>query len=342
MNDLSHIAPQSKYRGANKYWFAVYENCLDHPIVGMHVQPPSAADKGRAAMFPFMVWIWMCGEAAFRARDVCIQGQVFSLGRGQIVMSQSYLSTKANWSRKSVRVFLTKLARHGMIRLSTVARGGQMALDFDNPKWGQGRGHTLTIVTLCNYDVYQHRQQAKGPGLGPSRGQAGATIPTSDTLQSTQSNQSRRDSITKESNQSAAAGTDWTDNVVPLRPGPMVMDAPGVAFAIPEKTKAKIEQLGVDPEEMLDRMHEQIDKGRKIGSKSRYLMKAALNEAHERTGTPIDVLKAMISGNQFARQAAMIVAATAKPEPTEADKRLRARMSAPKSARAELLKTLRK
>lgn len=347
MEDVEQFAPQSKPRKpqTNSRWFAVCKDVFDHPIVGMDVQPPAAEDRSRAAMFPFMIWVWMCGKAAYREHEVVVKDQYLNLARGQLVVSERYLAKKANWTRKAARLFLFRLARHGMVQLSSVQRDGQMLLDFHDPKRVPGRVPPTTIVTICNYDVYQRRLHVKGTAEGTSKGPARYQISTINNLTIRQSvSQSPRDSLTKESNQSGSAGTDWTDegsNVVPLRK-PMPLDAPGAEFKVPAKTRQSIETLGCDPEALLDRMYEQIDKGRRIGSKARYLVKSALNEAHERDGTPIEVLKAMISGNKFAREAAIVAAAAGAPKPASPAQGLIARTAAPKSSGSALLAALAK
>lgn len=321
-----------------KFWFAVYQDVFDHPIVGMHVQPPTAADPSRKAAFPFMIWLWMCGEAAHRERDIFIKGHCISLVRGQLVIAERYLAKKANWSRKAARLWMARLARNDMVRLSTVARDGQLILDFDCSKRGPARGPTITVVTLCNYNIYQHAPKRKGTASGTARGPTRDRIPTSDNLTVDKSHQSPRSPITKKDQSAFAEGTDGTEsNVVPLRRS-MVMDAPGAPYVVPAKTREKIEALGVDVEDLLDRMYEQIDKGTKVGSKSRYLITSAINEAHERDGTPTEVLKDIISGNRFAKADAIVAVATGHGE----RKKIDPRASAHKSNSAALLAGLKR
>lgn len=340
--DGSEINPRRRL--SNKFWFAVYQDVFDHEIVGMHVQPPKAADPAYKAAFPFMVWLWMCSEAAHREREVFIKGHCINLVRGQLVIAERYLAKKANWTRKAARIFLARLARHDMVRLSTVARDGQLILDFDCSKRGPGKGPTITVVTLCNYNIYQHEHKPKGTASGTAKGPTRDRIPTSNNLTVDKSHQSPRSPITQK-DQSSSLGTDGTDeegsNVVPLR-RPMVMDAPGSTFTIPDSTRQKIEALGVDTDELLDRMYEQIDKGRRIGSKSRYLITSAINAAHERDGTSKEVLKAIISGNKFAKADAIVTATVGKPTASEAQKKLYARATAPKSNAAALLASLKR
>lgn len=320
-------------------WLAVYESILDHPILGMPKDEPWTIRD---------VWQWMMFQATHRNYAYDVSGRVVHLSRGQFVLSERHLARKANWTRKKAASWLAKLARNGMIETVTTRPEGQLILDFVGPKRGPLKGPPLTIVTICNYNKYQHPPRPEGATLGATKGPPGRHYPTSTTDKIVQeSHQSPMSSITKEDQSAGAnatAGTDRTDvgsNVVPIRRS-MMMDAPGVPFVVPAKTLQSIEALGCDPEELVDRMNEQIDKGRRIGSKSRYLITSALNEAHERDGTPIEVLKALISGNKFARQAALIAAAAqpvrAKASPE--NKALHERTTAHKINGAALLAAL--
>lgn len=322
-------------------WFAVARGFFEHPIVGT---------KRIKGPWPHaLVWLWMVSEAAFQDRRVNIKGRLIHLQRGQFVCSERHLAKNANWTRKAARGFLLRLEKDDMVSLSTATREGQYVLDLAGQKKGPGWGPDITIVTIRNYDVYQFGSHIQGTSKGTSKGPARDQIITRDTVtrDTRESSQSPVGHVSKKEDLSknASLGTDETDaktNVVPLRPS-MVMDEPtSIPYVVPSKTKQKIEALGCDPEELVDRMHEQIDKGRRIGSKSRYLITSAINQAHERDGTPVETLHAIISGNRFARQAALASTGAAKQEPTEAEKAMRARTTAPRTNASALLASLKR
>lgn len=166
------------------FWYAVTSSMFDHEIVGAHIPPPRAAEPERHAWPPFMVWQWLIKETARQDRERVIKGKVIPLRRGQLAVSERYLAREANWGRKSVRVFLERLEKFGMITAGVSARP-QPELDRSSSK----KGPSITIITVCNYDTYQKAPEAKGPRRaqqGPSRGPAGAqdsTVVTDDTSQ---------------------------------------------------------------------------------------------------------------------------------------------------------------
>ena len=329
--------------GCPQSWFAVSRQVFGHEVVGAHVKAPAAADGDKQAWQPMVAWLWMLAEAAFQDRRVNIKGRILQLERGQFVCSERHLAKQANWKRKAAHGFLCRLAKCDMVFLSTATRDGQYLLDFA----GQKKGPDITIVTIRNYNTYQFTAPQQGASQGPARGQ----IITRDTY-TRESNQSTVGISKKEDlhfeHELGTDGIDLTSNVVQLHPKPegrMVMDppeAPGQPYAIPTKTREKIEALAVDPEDLLDRMYEQIDKGRRIGSKSRYLIQSALNEAHQRDGTPIETLKQIISGNKFAREQALVAASVGPPQVSEAELAWRARSSAPRSNGAALAAALKR
>lgn len=331
---------------AKKFWIAMCNDVIHHEVVGPKVKTPRASDPSITVWQPFAVWFWMLTETAHKPRTRVLKGYPIKLDRGQVAVSERYIAQMANWSRKSVRAFLERLQRFDMIAAAHVSRDGQMLLDFSGTKKGPSKGPTITIVTICNYDRYQTPSKPKGTIKGTSKGPARDQNLTSDnsTYNNLSSHQSPISNNPKQY-QSSGAGIDGTDgsNVVHLaeRRG-MVMDAPDNAFVLTAKTRERIEALGCDPEELIDRMHEQIDKGRRIGSKSRYLITSALNEAHERDGTPMDVLKALISGNKFARANAIIAASFGKTEATDAQNAMRARTTAPRTNGGALLAGLKR
>lgn len=108
----------------------------------------------------FAAWAWMLSSARYKAGIYYDAGHEIKLDRGQFVCGRKFMAGETGMTEKQVRVFLAALERSGMC-LKTV-----------HPK-GQG----ITIVTICNYDVYQDYDAYKaeqGPRSGPSKGQGRA------------------------------------------------------------------------------------------------------------------------------------------------------------------------
>ena len=158
----------------HKFWTAMYDSVFDHEVVGMQVRTPAPADKTRHAQAPLVIWLWMTKEAAKRDRKRMLNGQMIFLRRGQLATSYRYLATKANWTVKTVRVFLDRLAAMDMIVVSSSQDVDQLRLSFGSEKLnGTQKGTPLSIITICNYERYQHGGTARGTDRaqqGHSRG----------------------------------------------------------------------------------------------------------------------------------------------------------------------------
>jgi hypothetical protein len=158
-----------------KIWFAVCGDMFEHEVVGMQVAPPRPADPKKPSWPPFVVWQWLIKEAARQDRERVIKGKVIPLRRGQVAVSERYLANLTNWGRKAVRVFLERLERFGMVAAMAAPWGAATETVLVTTK-GQAspkKGPTITVLTICNYDVYQHAPKRRGPQRaqqGPTRG----------------------------------------------------------------------------------------------------------------------------------------------------------------------------
>lgn len=139
-------------------WIATCVDMFDHPLVGMAVPPPKAADPSKHAQAPAIAWLDMIASAAWQERRIPHKGAVINLKRGQLLAGRSYWATRWNWGEKSVRSFFTRLEEHGMIEFS-----------------GQSNGHYANTVSVCKYDKYQSKQEAEKPEVGPVVGQSPAS-----------------------------------------------------------------------------------------------------------------------------------------------------------------------
>jgi replicative DNA helicase len=101
-------------------------------------------------------WLWLIASAAWQPMRIPVRNgrstELINLDRGQLSHSRSFMKAKWKWSsEKKVRTFLDRLARERMIDLQT--------------------GQLQTVITICNYDRFQHGGAIEGPAKGPAMGQ---------------------------------------------------------------------------------------------------------------------------------------------------------------------------
>jgi hypothetical protein len=106
--------------------------------------------------------VWLIANAAWRPMQILVRGgrtsELISLDRGQLSFSRSYLCKAWRWtSEKRVRTFLNRLKKSAMVGLQT--------------------GQLQTVITICNYAVFQNgdptTEPANGPGVGRQRASKG-------------------------------------------------------------------------------------------------------------------------------------------------------------------------
>jgi hypothetical protein len=127
----------------------VARSIFDHPMF----------DDGRP-LSPREAWLWLISNAAWRPMQVMVRNgrsqQLVSLERGQLTYSRSFLCKAWSWtSDKTVRTFLARLEREGMIDIQT--------------------GQLQTVISICNYGVFHHGGSLTGPSNGPAIGQQRAS-----------------------------------------------------------------------------------------------------------------------------------------------------------------------
>lgn len=127
----------------------VARSIFDHPMF----------DDGRP-LSPREAWLWLISNAAWRPMQVMVRNgrsqQLLNLERGQLTYSRSFLCKAWSWtSDKTVRTFLARLKREGMIDTQT--------------------GQLQTVISICNYGVFQHGGTLSGPSNGPAIGQQRAS-----------------------------------------------------------------------------------------------------------------------------------------------------------------------
>jgi hypothetical protein len=92
-------------------------------------------------------WLDMIASAAFASESRMVEGRCLNLQRGELWASQRYLARRWSWGRSKVERFLENLTAAGRIR----AR--------NEPGF--------TVITLCNYDIYNPARATSEPATGP-------------------------------------------------------------------------------------------------------------------------------------------------------------------------------
>jgi hypothetical protein len=99
-------------------------------------------------------WLWLISKAAWKCRSVMVNNgrtsETVELGRGQLSHSRSYMAKTWGWSEKRVRTFLNRLEKMEMIDIQP--------------------GRLQNVITICNYDIYQHAHDDEGRQTDPQLG----------------------------------------------------------------------------------------------------------------------------------------------------------------------------
>lgn len=96
-------------------------------------------------------WIDLILMAQGTEQKIMIEGQEQILKRGQILTSILALSQRWGWSRNKVRHFLRSLSAQ------------------KPPQIGHRKGHNYSIITICNYRLYNPLSEKRTPKSTPKR-----------------------------------------------------------------------------------------------------------------------------------------------------------------------------
>jgi hypothetical protein len=120
-------------------FIAIARGIIDHPVVGP-----------RKPFSKFEAWLWLLFEATWKPHRVRLTSgravEFVTLERGQLSYSRSYLMKAWGWKDKRVRGFILRLETDGQIALQT--------------------GHLQSVITICNYELYQNPPSSKGQQNG--------------------------------------------------------------------------------------------------------------------------------------------------------------------------------
>lgn len=92
-------------------------------------------------------WVWLIENASWKPATVKIKGAMVEIDRGELSFSVRFMAEKWGWSKSRVDRFLAELRQNSMIE--TRSKIGTTA----GHKAGQGQ----IIISLCNYEKYQGR-----------------------------------------------------------------------------------------------------------------------------------------------------------------------------------------
>ena len=100
-------------------------------------------------------WIWLIADASWKPRSKRSGDHILNLSRGQLAASTRFLAKAWMWSEPKVRRFLDKLEDRRMISRNTDAG--------------------ITVLTICNYDIYQNTPSGHGAASAQSMTEQGRT-----------------------------------------------------------------------------------------------------------------------------------------------------------------------
>ena len=94
-------------------------------------------------------WVWMISEASWKPRTKRVGDYIVDLGRGQLAHSTRFMAETWKWTHSKARRYLERLEKLKLISRET--------------------GTGVSVVTICNYDIYQNKPQATGTGPAQDR-----------------------------------------------------------------------------------------------------------------------------------------------------------------------------
>ncbi len=107
-------------------------------------------------------WIWIIESAVFKPARHRIDGRLITLERGQFALTIRGTAAAWGWSKTRVLSYLQRLAHYQMITTKT----------------GTRRRTSKTILTVCNYKIYQDPTLNIGTTDGTTTGQGADTAGT--------------------------------------------------------------------------------------------------------------------------------------------------------------------
>lgn len=147
-------------------WIAVARSMRRHWLVGFG-QPVTSADREKGSYSRSEAWIDLIMECRYSAGMVNNNGRKMQLKHGQLLGANAWLAARWNWTPKTVRGFLDRLEGEGMIeRFAPCSESVS-----PSAKPGNRKGKFSTIISLCNYALYQLGERSEGQVGGQVKGE---------------------------------------------------------------------------------------------------------------------------------------------------------------------------
>lgn len=171
-------------------------------------------------------FLWSVEQAAFQAHDQWFNGHRITVERGEFVTSLREMEKAFGWSLKRIRGFMDRMGKA--------------------QKWAQRRAYdgaqSPTILTVCNYAVYQNPGEPTGTVEGTAKGTRRAQSGHSKGTQQKEGNKGKkveeRPSVSSPGAGDGAGDREPDPVVVPLMPA---TDHVGAAFARFEAMRRSID-----------------------------------------------------------------------------------------------------
>lgn len=121
-------------------------------------------------------WLWMISKAAWKAHRFRHKKKMIPMAKGELPGARRHLAETWGWGEQRVRTFLDELVLEGMITLAS--------------------NQQLTIITICNYSIYQFDSETSNQQLTSSQPAANHTeelkeLKEDTTLQNTQAHETK-------------------------------------------------------------------------------------------------------------------------------------------------------
>lgn len=163
-------------------YIRVARRLREHPIVGFGKTVNPADDERGFCYSRAEAWQDLIMECRWSPGEVVNKGRKMEIRPGQLLGAISWLAHRWNWTPKTVRWFLDQLQADHMIQRSEADNDGLLS-DFNQrsdgfqeaPKRGNRNGNRISVLSVCNYEIYQIALQAQRQATGQADGKPAAS-----------------------------------------------------------------------------------------------------------------------------------------------------------------------
>lgn len=180
-------------------WVRVERDVRNHHLVGFG-KSVAPADPARGFAYSRAeAWLDLIMECRYSHSEVINKGRRMTIEPGQLLGAISWLAHRWNWTPKQVRTYLDNLEADEMIRRSPQSSARPYTNDVDpvsessksgseqgnqqGNRNGNYKGNHATVISVCNFAIYQmaidaameSRGQPKGQPNWQTNGNQGAT-----------------------------------------------------------------------------------------------------------------------------------------------------------------------